>query len=184
MTHLGHGLQYCCLQLRLLETISTLLARVPAVAKLAVSGEIVAVECVMPGTEVLVPPGESVPLDGTVVVGESAVDESLLTGGAVWGGVHRQQCAARTFHCLSTTVLFFHLAIALTCSALRPAGESVPVTRRPGSLVQAGTINVGAGTLLVCTTAAAGDTAVARMAALVEQAASQQSPAEALVAKV
>ncbi|KAL4852632.1 Cadmium/zinc-transporting ATPase HMA2 [Chlorella vulgaris] len=113
----------------------------PESAKLAASGETVAVECVMPGTEVLVPPGESVPLDGTVVAGESAVDESLLTG------------------------------------------ESVPKTRRPGSLVHAGTINVGAGTLLVCTTAAAGDTAVARMATLVEQAASQQSPAEALVAK-
>lgn len=43
-----------------------------------------AVECVMPGTEVLVPPGESVPLDGTVVAGESVVDESLMTGLAVW----------------------------------------------------------------------------------------------------
>jgi high-affinity K+ transport system ATPase subunit B len=40
----------------------------------------VAVEGVLPGTEVLVPPGEAVPLDGTVVSGESAVDESLLTG--------------------------------------------------------------------------------------------------------
>ncbi|KAL4854718.1 Cadmium/zinc-transporting ATPase HMA2 [Chlorella vulgaris] len=123
------------------NAVAAVLNSRPESAKLAASGETVAVECVMPGTEVLVPPGESVPLDGTVVAGESAVDESLLTG------------------------------------------ESVPKSRRPGSLVHAGTINVGAGTLLVCTTAAAGDTAVARMATLVEQAASQQSPAEALVAK-
>jgi hypothetical protein len=38
--------------------------------------------------------------------------------------------------------------------------------------------------LRVRTTAAAGDTAVARMAALVAQATGQQSPAEALVARV
>jgi len=54
----------------------------------------------------------------------------------------------------------------------------------PGSTVRAGTLNCGSGVLRVRTTAAAGDTAVARMAALVEQAASQQSPAEALVARV
>lgn len=55
--------------------------------------------------------------------------------------------------------------------------------RRRGDVVRAGTLNVGADELLVVTTAAAGDTAVARMAALVEAAASQQSPAEAAVAR-
>ena len=63
-------------------------------------------------------------------------------------------------------------------------GESAPVLRGPGTMVRAGTLNCGSGVLRVRTTAAAGDTAVARMAALVEQAASQQSPAEALVARV
>lgn len=56
--------------------------------------------------------------------------------------------------------------------------------RGPGSMVHAGTLNVGSAVLRVRTTAAAADTAVARMAALVEAAASQQSPAEALVAQV
>lgn len=56
--------------------------------------------------------------------------------------------------------------------------------RRPGDAVHAGTLNVGSTPLLVRTSAAAGDTAVARMAQLVEQAASQQSPAEAAVTKV
>ena len=41
--------------------------------------------------------------------------------------------------------------------------------RGPGSPVHAGTLNVGSTVLLVKTTSAAGDTAVARMAALVEQ---------------
>lgn len=39
----------------------------------------------------------------------------------------------------------------------------------PGSKVSAGTVNVGGGVLQVVTTAAAGDSAVARMAALVEK---------------
>ncbi len=64
------------------------------------------------------------------------------------------------------------------------AGESTPVLRGPGSTVHAGTLNVGSAVLRVRTTATAGDTAVARMASLVEAAASQQSPAEALVAQV
>lgn len=49
-------------------------------AKLAASGALVPVEEVAPGTEVIVAPGEAVPLDGEVLAGESAIDESLLTG--------------------------------------------------------------------------------------------------------
>lgn len=60
----------------------------------------------------------------------------------------------------------------------------MPVLRGPGSTVHAGTLNVGSAVLRVRTTAVASDTAVARMAALVDAAASQQSPAEALVAQV
>lgn len=40
----------------------------------------VAIEEVIPGDRVLVRPGEKVPVDGTVVEGASAVDESMLTG--------------------------------------------------------------------------------------------------------
>lgn len=62
------------------DMIILLSSLLPA-AKLASSGELVPVDQVPLGTEVLVAPGESVPLDGLVVAGESAVDESLLTGG-------------------------------------------------------------------------------------------------------
>lgn len=55
----------------------------PNAAKLAASGATVAVEEVPPGTQVLVAPGEAVPLDGEVLEGESAMDENLLTGGLV-----------------------------------------------------------------------------------------------------
>lgn len=44
------------------------------------AGERVAVSSLVVGDLVLVKPGEAVPADGTVVAGDSAVDESLLTG--------------------------------------------------------------------------------------------------------
>ncbi len=40
----------------------------------------VPIDSVLPGETVIVRPGERVPVDGTVVAGESEVDESLLTG--------------------------------------------------------------------------------------------------------
>ncbi len=43
-------------------------------------GETLAVEEVTPGTELLVRPGEQIPLDGTVIEGVAAVDEALVTG--------------------------------------------------------------------------------------------------------
>ena len=43
-------------------------------------GEVVPIEEIDPGTELLVRPGERIPLDGTVVEGVAAVDEALVTG--------------------------------------------------------------------------------------------------------
>ncbi len=59
-------------------------------------------------------------------------------------------------------------------------GESMPAARGLGDTVSAGTINLG-GWLEVKTTAASGDTAVARMARLVEQAREARSPSERFV---
>lgn len=42
--------------------------------------EDVAIELVQPGDQLLVKPGEKIPVDGTVVSGHSTVDESMLTG--------------------------------------------------------------------------------------------------------
>ncbi len=59
-------------------------------------------------------------------------------------------------------------------------GESAPVAKDPGDAVSAGTVN-GTGVLQVVTTALAGDSAVARLVRLVEQAQAQRSPAERAV---
>ncbi len=87
----------------------------------------------VPGDVVVVRPGDKVPADGTVVTGESVVDESLLTG------------------------------------------ESRPVSKRQGDLVMGGTVNCGGRPLEVTVTAAAAESAVARLGALVEAASSAKS---------
>jgi len=62
-----------------LRRLSTL---VPPVARVEVSGSIIEkpVEQIRSGEIILVRPGERVPVDGTLVDGTSAVDESMLTG--------------------------------------------------------------------------------------------------------
>ncbi|KAK9829953.1 hypothetical protein WJX72_008845 [[Myrmecia] bisecta] len=62
-------------------------------------------------------------------------------------------------------------------------GEATPVKKGPSDQVLGGTLNVGSGLLVVTATALAADSAVARVASLVEQAAGQQSPTETLVAR-
>ncbi|MHB9285881.1 heavy metal translocating P-type ATPase [Halobacteriales archaeon Cl-PHB] len=52
-------------------------------ARLAADGETVPVDTVTSGQRLLVKPGERVPLDGEVVEGRAAVDESLVTGESV-----------------------------------------------------------------------------------------------------
>jgi len=62
-------------------------------------------------------------------------------------------------------------------------GESVPVAKRAGDEVKAGTLNAGSGLVEIRSSTSSEDTFVAGMARLVEQATSRQSPAEAAVAK-
>jgi Cd2+/Zn2+-exporting ATPase len=96
------------------------------------------IESLQPGERVLVRPGERIPADGRVVEGESAVDESAVTG------------------------------------------EPIPVTRRVGADVFAGTIN-GDGLLEIEVTSPSSEFTIARIARLVEQAQSSRSPAERYV---
>jgi P-type Cu+ transporter len=64
------------------EAIRRLLDLQPRTARIVRNGreQDVPVEEVVPGDEVLVRPGEKIPVDGEVVGGASAVDESMLTG--------------------------------------------------------------------------------------------------------
>src|SRR5262249_22038595 len=89
-------------------------------------------EAVQIGERVIVRPGDAIPVDGVVALGESLVDQSSLTG------------------------------------------ESVPVSKRTGDKVFAGTLNQQ-GAIEVRTTRAAGDTTLARIVALVEEAQEQKS---------
>jgi len=90
------------------------------------------------GQRVRIRPGEKIPIDGTVVDGESAVDESTVTG------------------------------------------ESVPVTKRGGDAVYAGTL-LAEGYLEIEATTDAGDTTLDRIVALVRQAQTRRSPSERFV---
>jgi Cd2+/Zn2+-exporting ATPase len=92
-------------------------------------------EAVSVGERVIVRPGEAIPVDGVVELGESLVDQSHLTG------------------------------------------ESVPVPKAAGDRVFAGTLNQQ-GSVEVRTTRAAGDTTLARIVALVEEAQEQKSRTE------
>ncbi len=64
------------------QAAEALVKLLPAVATRIVDGrhQEVAVAELAPGDDVMVRPGDTVPADGTVRVGESSVDESLLTG--------------------------------------------------------------------------------------------------------
>jgi len=67
------------------EAIAKLMKLQPDLAHLEGANEIVdiPVEQVLPGNRLLVRPGESIPVDGTVVEGRSYVDESMVTGEAI-----------------------------------------------------------------------------------------------------
>lgn len=92
-----------------------------------------AVAEVRPGDTVVVRPGERIPVDGTVLDGDSAVDESMLTG------------------------------------------ESLPVDKRPGAGVLAGTVNRSGSFRYEAKTVGRG-TVLQQMIALVKQAQGSRAP--------
>ena len=94
--------------------------------------EIVAAKDLQAGDRIVIKPGDRVPTDAEVVEGESAVDESMLTG------------------------------------------ESIPVDKRPGASVYAGTANVN-GRLAATVTATGEATALAHIIAAVQRAQSSRA---------
>ncbi|OGL99833.1 hypothetical protein A2501_05390 [Candidatus Uhrbacteria bacterium RIFOXYC12_FULL_57_11] len=102
-----------------------------------VSGAEVAVESLKVGDQVIVKPGEKVPLDGRVLDGDSSLDESMLTG------------------------------------------ESLPVSKRVGDIVYGATVNQQ-GALTVEVTKASGDTVLAQIVRLMEEAQQKKAPIQKL----
>jgi Zn2+/Cd2+-exporting ATPase len=105
----------------------------------AASGERwVPVETIGTGVEIVIRPGDKVPLDGRVVAGHSDVNEAPITG------------------------------------------ESLPVDKKPGDEVYAGTIN-GRGALELAVTRVGNDTRLAQIIHLVEVAQAQRAPVQSFV---
>jgi Cu+-exporting ATPase len=129
---------------RLSDAVRGLVALQPKVAtRLLADGseEEVAIERLAVGWQVLLRPGERVPVDGEVVRGTSTADEAMLTG------------------------------------------ESLPVDKKAGSPVFAGTLN-GAGALVVRVTTTGRGTALSRIVEAVEQAQGSKAPIAALADRI
>lgn len=90
---------------------------------------------------IIVKPGASIPVDGVIIEGHSALDESMLTG------------------------------------------ESLPVDKTVGDFVVMGTIN-SSGRLLIKATAVLGDTKLAQIVKLVQQAQAHKAPIAKIVDKI
>ncbi|MDP0498774.1 MAG: heavy metal translocating P-type ATPase [Verrucomicrobiota bacterium JB022] len=118
-----------------IEALAKLRPRVAHVQQHDGSTTEVPVEQVQVGQRFVLRPGEQVPLDGCVLSGESAVDQSSVTG------------------------------------------ESIPVTKRPGDQLFAGTINAQGG-LTVEVTRAASDSTIARLITLVEEAQARKAASQ------
>ncbi|MDR3073563.1 MAG: heavy metal translocating P-type ATPase [Deltaproteobacteria bacterium] len=121
------------------EAIRKLMALAPRTAIIIRDGgEVeIPIDEVAPGQMLLVKPGGKIPVDGVVLEGRSAVDESMLTG------------------------------------------ESMPVDKTPGDKVYAATMNSD-GLLRLEATQVGGDTTLARIIRLVEDAQSAKAPIAAL----
>ena len=128
---------------RTTSAIEALLKLTPRQAHVLINGQIedVPVESVQLGAVVVVKPGESIPVDGVILRGESDIDASALTG------------------------------------------EPLPVERRPGDEVSAGTVNQ-TGVLEIEAERVGADAAPAQIAKMVEAAAAGKAPLSRLADKV
>ena len=128
---------------RTTSAIEALLKLTPRQAHVLINGQIedIPVESVQVGEVVVVKPGESIPVDGVILRGESDIDASALTG------------------------------------------EPLPVERRPGDDVSAGTVNQ-TGVLEIQTVRVGADAAPAQIAKMVEAAAAGKAPLSRLADKV
>ncbi|OZA22037.1 MAG: copper-translocating P-type ATPase, partial [Hydrogenophilales bacterium 17-61-9] len=125
------------------EAIRALQALRPATARVRTDGvdRDMPIDAIRVGDQVVIRPGERVPVDGEIVEGSSQIDESMLTG------------------------------------------ESLPVDKQPGDSVTGGAINAH-GVLLARTTAVGGETTLARIIRLVENAQAAKAPIQRLVDQV
>lgn len=124
------------------RSIQSLLEVRPDTANLKVNGTVKAVspETVKVGDQILVKPGEKIPLDGEILEGKSQVDTSALTG------------------------------------------ESVPRTLKTGETVLAGMINQ-TGVLTIQVTKLFGESSIAKILDLVENATSKKAETEKLITR-
>lgn len=138
---LGHALEHYATD-RARRAIEALGEITPKTARVQRNEEEleISVEELQRGDMVLVRDGERIPIDGEILRGESAVDESPITG------------------------------------------ESVPVDKTPGDRVFAGSVN-GTAALEIEVTKLAGDSTLARVLELVEEAQAQKSPSQRFAQK-
>ena len=131
---------------RAANALHSLLALRPPVARVVRDaadehGELVPPEAIPVRAMVRVRPGETIPLDGEVIEGHAAVDESMLTG------------------------------------------EPLPVERGPGDQVTGGTLN-GSSTLVVKVTAIAGESVLAHLQRLVDEAQREKPPIQRIADRI
>ena len=124
------------------RSISEMMDIAPDYANVMREGQVVKVDPfeVMVGDEIVIKPGERVPLDGVVLEGSGTVDTSALTG------------------------------------------ESIPASLEPGDKIISGCINL-TGVLKVAVEKEFGESTVARIMELVENAASKKSHTESFISK-
>ena len=117
------------------EAIKKLMGLAPKTAIIIENGEEkeILIDEVIPGDIIIVKPGAKIPVDGVVIEGQTAIDESMLTG------------------------------------------ESMPVDKKPGDKVFGATINAN-GVIRFRAEKTGGDTALAQIIKLVEDAQSSKAP--------